>query len=100
MVTSNQELFNPPITSIGIEKFHSRLRNFSDGCVAYGNYSSLDSPKFWWEGKAYCASRVAYFIVNGPFPKKLKVLHSCNNAHCVNHEHIYLGTTVGRWYSD
>lgn len=40
------------------------------------------------------AHRVHWLLVKGPIPQGQMVLHRCNNKHCVNLEHLYLGTHV------
>lgn len=42
-------------------------------------------------GKALTASRVAWELTNGPIPKGLWVLHSCDNPPCCNPGHLFLG---------
>ncbi len=42
-------------------------------------------------GKEELAHRVAWIIQNGPIPKGYQINHRCNNAPCINTEHLYLG---------
>ena len=36
--------------------------------------------------------RIAWEVANGPIPKGLHVLHSCDNPPCIRHEHLFIGT--------
>lgn len=48
--------------------------------------------QFWTGSNLTPAHRYAYFLVHGPIPPKMVVLHSCDNPRCCNPAHLSLGT--------
>lgn len=66
-----------------------------NGC--WGWKGSKKSHKFKYgtlsfRGKEHLAHRVSYFLSKGEIPKKMYVLHKCDNPECSNPEHLFLGT--------
>lgn len=51
----------------------------------YGRCSHRSFPE-------YMAHRCAWYLVNGPIPKGLHVLHRCDVPNCVRPDHLFLGT--------
>ena len=46
------------------------------------------------EGPTTTAHRVAWTVWRGAIPKGLNVCHTCDVPHCINPEHLYLGTVA------
>lgn len=55
-----------------------------DGPNSYG--------KKRYHGKIYSAHRLSFFLFNGHLPEDRIVCHTCDVPHCVNPDHLFLGT--------
>lgn len=84
-----------------IDRFEAKyIPEPNSGCYLWdacyqGNYGYfwIDN-EFGYEG----AHRAAWIIYKGRIPKKLWVLHHCDNPSCVNLKHLFLGTALWNMY--
>jgi len=69
---------------------------------------SLDTPCWEWtgavskkgfgygtvmfQGRDWRVNRLAWFLTFGEIPNKMEVCHKCDNTHCFNPGHLFLGT--------
>lgn len=54
----------------------------------YGRCNCAHFPDFNF------AHRLSYFLKNGDFDRRLKILHRCDNPPCVEADHLWVGTQV------
>lgn len=87
---------NHPITPLA-ERFAAKCSPPNKrGCVLWlgyrlpGGYGRISVGGK--SGRLLIASRVAWELAHGPIPVGACVLHKCDEASCVNAEHLYLGS--------
>ena len=94
MTMTNKYLSIPKLSKSDQDWFWSNCTKLDSGCWKWGRSKTKDGHGTVWLGKLYLAHRVAYCLYYGEIDSNLLICHKCNNAWCINPEHLYQGTLL------
>ena len=74
------------------KRFWKRVKKTKSGWLWIGGKSGTGYGLTFYQGKVMGAHRASYLLHKGEIPKGLDVMHSCHVRHCINPDHLSVGT--------